>query len=410
MKRALLALLAWPLLVFGQTYGPNEITIQKGSGTKDPMVIRRTANQGSYPILTVNKDDKVTVLQSVQMHSGLHVDTSTLPTFAKGTSELRVKPTAEPPSLSTEGAFRTTCEVTRFSFDDSLVYPGQPGRAHGHFFCANAESNAFSTAKSIADCKTSTARGGVANCSSYWFPALLDMRSNKPVIPTSVIVYYKNGSFSTDHGYGWAGTDGVWHEVIVTDPKTGRPMRKFPGFTDLPIGLAMIAGNPTRTTPRANAEAFDYRWTCQGPKQTFTSSIPTDCPVGSYVEAESFYPQCWDGKNLDSPDHKSHMSYSVSVRNEGDPRGWSHAECPPTHPVVLPSITINTNYNVVEVDAPKNWRLVCDMNLSGPAGTCLHSDWRNGWKPEISSAWTEHCIRAMKDCHAHLLGDGRMLY
>ena len=43
-----------------------------------------------------------------------------------------------------------------------------------------------------------------------------------------------------------------------------------------------------------------------------------------------FFPSCWDGKNLDSPDHKSHMSYPNGAFNDGT--------CPPSHPVHLISL------------------------------------------------------------------------
>lgn len=402
-----LVLLALPALAV--EYQPQEVTIQMAPGTSMPVVIRRFGNTVPSVSITVNKGDKVTILQPVSMHGGMHVDTSTLPAFDKGYSELRTKPTTEVAPDSEAGAFRTVCGVKGMSFDDSLVYPGQPGRSHFHTFFGNTLSDANSTADSIRLTGNSTCRGGIANRSSYWVPAMLDMRTNKPVLPDGMLVYYKTGYYTTNQGYGWAGTDGIWHEIIVTDPITGRPMRKFPGFADLPVGLRMIAGNPTKTTPRVEPDTFDFRWACQGPKQTFTSEIPVDCPLGSYVSQEIFFPQCWDGKNLDSLDHKSHMNFGVGVRNEGDPRGWSHAECPPTHPVVLPAISFIVNYTIKEVGQAKNWRLVSDM-YTGPAGYSSHGDWRNGWMPEISSAFTEHCIRAMKDCHAHLLGDGREIY
>lgn len=57
-------------------------------------------------------------------------------------------------------------------------------------------------------------------------------------------------------------------------------------------------------------------------------------PTKDYLEAnckdgirlEIMFPSCWDGKNLDSLDHKSHMAYPDLV---GD------GNCPKTHPVRL---------------------------------------------------------------------------
>jgi hypothetical protein len=40
----------------------------------------------------------------------------------------------------------------------------------------------------------------------------------------------------------------------------------------------------------------------------------------------------------------------------------------------------------------------------------LHADFVNGWEKSISDAWVAGCVQAGRDCHAHLLGDGRMMY
>ena len=141
----------------------------------------------------------------------------------------------------------------------------------------------------------------------------------------------------------------------------------------------------------------------------YQSSIG-NCDVGAQLYQEVFFPQCWDGVNLDSPDHKSHMSYTVNVPN-GDGTTGSHPECPKTHPVPLPQITFNVTYLVREKDAPLRWRLSSDMyDRSQPGGYSSHGDWFNGWKSEISDAFARSCIEAAKDCHAHLLGDGRKIF
>ena len=46
------------------------------------------------------------------------------------------------------------------------------------------------------------------------------------------------------------------------------------------------------------------------------------CPGG--MRAQVYFPSCWDGVNLDSPDHKSHVSYPIGLYNDG--------ACPPSHP------------------------------------------------------------------------------
>ena len=49
------------------------------------------------------------------------------------------------------------------------------------------------------------------------------------------------------------------------------------------------------------------------------------------------FPCCWDGKNLDSADHKSHMAYPSMVDN---------GVCPSTHPVRLLSLMYESTWSV----------------------------------------------------------------
>jgi hypothetical protein len=52
--------------------------------------------------------------------------------------------------------------------------------------------------------------------------------------------------------------------------------------------------------------------------------IDANCPDG--LRLEVVFPSCWDGKNVDSADHVSHMAYPDLVQA---------GECPETHPVRL---------------------------------------------------------------------------
>ena len=51
------------------------------------------------------------------------------------------------------------------------------------------------------------------------------------------------------------------------------------------------------------------------------------------LEVSMAFPTCWDGVNIDSEDHMSHVSYDI----EG---GRFDADCPATHPVKLPEIQL----------------------------------------------------------------------
>ena len=109
------------------------------------------------------------------------------------------------------------------------------------------------------------------------------------------------------------------------------------------------------------------------------------------------FPQCWDGINLDSPDHKSHMAYATG------------SGCPSTHPVALPEIALNVGYMVSEANISSFWKFSSD-NYAGPGGHSLHADWFNGWDAGVNKTFVRDCLNTSRDCHANLLGDGTILY
>ena len=172
----------------------------------------------------------------------------------------------------------------------------------------------------------------------------------------------------------------------------------------MPAGLRMIAGDPTSSKPGSPGTRFKCIAGPNNSNDQYGSEIP-NCDVGALLYQEIFFPQCWDGRNLDAPDHKSHMSY----RRAGP--AAAHRHCPSTHPVALSQVTFNIAYTVQTKDAPRAWRLSSDTyDTSLPGGYSSHGDWFNGWKKDVSDAWNAACVQASKDCHAHLLGDGRMMY
>ena len=298
------------------------------------------------------------------------IDISKIPTGVAGASTDMIAATTELPAASDgTGAFRIVCQFSHMAFDDPIVLPGQPGRSHLHVFFGNTAANANSTAASIASTGNSTCLGGTINRTAYWAPAMIDTRDGTPVVPSSLAVYYKTGY------------TGVAPATVQS----------------IPAGLRMIAGNSAAKAPvqwgPVNFACIDAV-TGTGAN---VYSVPTTCKAGNTIWMRIVFPQCWDGINLDSPDHKSHMAY---------PSGG----CPSTHPVALPEITVNVLYIISDPAAPARWRLASDnYDPSLPAGYSSHADWFNGWKQEFMDSFVKDCERPAKDCHAHLLGNGKRM-
>lgn len=86
--------------------------------------------------------------------------------------------------------------------------------------------------------------------------------------------------------------------------------------------------------------------------------------------------RCWDGVNLDSPDHQSHM-YNTITRD-----GFTNAPaCPSSHPVRVPQVTYETVWDTTKFNsmwtsgAPNPFMWSFEGNAFG-----THADYMFGWK------------------------------
>ncbi len=298
---------------------------------------------------------------------GPHIDESQIPAGDPGIDYFAVRPSKDTPQpdLGGIGAFRTECAYSHMNHDDPLVFPGQPGAAHLHAFFGNSQTNASSTPESLSASGSSTCRGGTANRTAYWVPAVIDTNGGAPIKPHRGAMYYKTG-------YG-----GVKPQDVKPFPK----------------GLRMLAGDAKATAAQEHAW-----WGCAEYYLGHLASIP-ECGAGNHVIMTVTFPQCWNGKDLDSSDHRSHMAYPVAGTG-----------CPDTHPVSIPEISFNIFYEN-PASGTAGWRLSSDMYDSNlPGGMSAHGDWMDAWMPEIVQTWVSNCSDKALDCSSHMLGDGREIY
>lgn len=296
------------------------------------------------------------------------VDTSKNMIPAEGFSELRVKSSNEPLyENGNEGAFRISCAPSHMNNDDPMVFPNMKNATHHHTYYGNTSVQYNSDLSKLSTTGNSTCWGGIMNRSAYWHPTLIDTKTNSPVLPEGgAIFYYKTG----------------YNGVPIT------------AIAAPPTGLRMLAGNPRGTTEAQKRSTF-YQCMSNGRR---VESIP-NCSAGDTMQMEVEFPQCWDGKNLDSPDHISHMAEA----NGG---------CPASHPVAIPRITLNLRFKVKTNNEALNWRLSSDnyaFNGSN-AGYSGHADWVNAWDEGFMRGIVKNCLNSGRDGRAHLLCDGRQFY
>jgi hypothetical protein len=88
----------------------------------------------------------------------------------------------------------------------------------------------------------------------------------------------------------------------------------------------MLAGDPFKRNYTGDFAVQAVSFSCldyNGPAKPETNEMPDyNCPDG--LRSQVFFPSCWDGKNLDSPDHQSHVAYPASgAYNDGPcPSTW----------------------------------------------------------------------------------------
>ncbi len=273
------------------------------------------------------------------------------------------------------GEVRIICGTSHHDYVDPIVLPGQDGASHLHTFIGNVGVDANSTYESLRnEPGGSTCAGGSINKSSYWFPSLIDGRANAALEPTLAFVYYKTGYWGQD----------------------GRDVQP------IPAGLRMVSGNAAATAPQ---ESWAVGWTCStggGGVPTGTirdsASIPR-CDLGQLLVLRVMFQQCWDGVNLDSPDHKSHMAHPNF-----------QGQCPASHPVLLPQITLNVTWEMGP-NGTNGFYLASDMMTpaDAPPGLGAHADFFDGWTPEFQQSLVRDCLNQRKDCGVDALGDGYAL-
>jgi len=187
----------------------------------------------------------------------------------------------------------------------------------------------------------------VENKSLYWHPTVYKYDRNSKTYTRDVI-----GQSSSY--YIWSNED--------------EPTKAFPN------GFRMIAGTKGNTDtefPNANAECVGQSSCERDDCYTENDFFPKQ--ACAELEVSMFFPGCWDGVNLDSEDHMSHVAYTEDGEVEGD--------CPSTHPVRIPVISFF--FRIFDYDG--GWHTFSD------GSSTYHSDYVSGWDEDFLQSVLDDC-------------------
>ena len=209
-----------------------------------------------------------------------------------------VKPGAPPPAPgrnASTGTFISKCgrdENNHHNSDNFVTSPGvSNGAHHTHDYVGNLSTDSFSTDESLAAAGTTCQQGDL---STYFWPSIRRI-----------------DSVGTDGDAPGGGAEGNVGQILVPTSVTveyrGNPQSPV---VAMPRFLRMITGDATAgTSGPAKARA---QWSCTGFTDRVTTSYPL-CPDGRGVQRVLDFPNCWDGKNTDSPNHRTHVVFPLAT-------------------------------------------------------------------------------------------------
>jgi len=247
--------------------------------------------------------------------------------------------------------FTVNCQPLTIQRSDPIVNPGVPG-GHLHSVIGGNAFRRSMPGTYDANNATKTTCDKAIDHSNYWVPSLYHQRSDKLwelVNWKGSAVYYQKRACNYDPN------------IQYCDKNNGFVPMAFP------YGFRMVAGDPYRRTQ--NNSDFAQKAVsimCIGGKNGEVNGFPKErCDT---MRAQVYFPSCWDGKNVDTPTHNTHVAYPW----KGDYNG---GVCPKSHPVAILSIFFEFFFDTSSYTDINRFAFSC----GDPTGYGYHGDFIMGW-------------------------------
>ncbi|OBT60510.1 hypothetical protein VE03_10148 [Pseudogymnoascus sp. 23342-1-I1] len=265
------------------------------------------------------------------------------------------------PAVSAQGGlFIVQCGPLTIQRGDPIVSPGKIS-SHVH---AVVGGTAFDLEMSNEDARNSksTTCNKMLDKSNYWQPQLYHQD--------------RDGKFELIKLLGI----NAYYIDRTCDYEEGRQnCDNTPGAIAPPAGLRMVTGSPFRRTfDHSKFEDRAISHVCLDPGQDSVEILQRPC---AEMRTQTYFPSCWNGRDLDSADHKSHMAFPAI----GDYNG---GVCPKSHPVATVSVFTEFFYNTRQVKDFNRWVYAEGDGI----GYGLHGDYLQGWTDQ------DRLERAMATC------------
>ncbi|KAF2028170.1 hypothetical protein EK21DRAFT_114090 [Setomelanomma holmii] len=270
------------------------------------------------------------------------------------------------------GLLRFGCAQLTVQRLDPLVNPGSNPSPHIHQIIGGNSFNVTMDPQKghdLAKLSTCTSCEMSEDFSNYW----------------TAVVYFKarNGTYKRVPQRAQQGietTNGGMMVYYMTDALFDTAQASK--VTAFKPGFRMLVGSVENNDRKGARDFRQLTYICmqnEGTREPETLEFPKQpCPSGIMINHR--FPTCWDGVNLDSPNHREHVSYPETGTFE------SGGKCPVTHPVRLPQILLETVWDTRALNNKADWPADGSQPFAWSSGDSLgwgtHADYVFGWNDD----------------------------